>query len=71
MKVSVPMLSLNNSGGSTKEKSHKEKCDSDIHDEVRHSMRDWVAGRKSPGEHKKVMQRAQKALGMNKVEYRK
>lgn len=72
MKISVPMLSLGgNQKPPDKKMMRKDMDESAVHDEARQSMRDWVAGRKSNGEHKKVMDRAQKALGMNKVEYRK
>lgn len=42
--------------------SKKEMATSAIHDEMRNSMRDWVAGRKTTKEHKETMRRGGSAL---------
>jgi hypothetical protein len=44
----------------TKAKLHKDA----VHDEVRSSTREWVAGRKSTKEHQKTVERAKMALKM-------
>jgi hypothetical protein len=43
--------------------SKKEMHENAIHDEVRHSMRKWVAGEISTAKHKETLKRAKKALG--------
>jgi hypothetical protein len=43
--------------------SKKEMHENAVHDEVRHSMRKWVAGEISTAKHKETLKRAKKALG--------
>jgi hypothetical protein len=47
--------------------SHKEMHEDRVHSEVRQSMADWVAGRKSTKEHKETVRRAKGTLSARAI----